>query len=188
MNTPSKAKACMAGNAAACEQLLRAHGLLHYVTAVWDVRAKPGGALRLPRKAAQGNPLLAVLFARFQEGARLLHGLGEPEQTCVHVLKRFLCTRSTQWQCFGEVSSAASGTFRVAVCLPKLHVLIAGSLAFQIPGHAAQACWGHGACLQLPACLTPGKPFRVRDARRAGRLRRPGLPDGAPARPPAALW
>ena len=68
---------CVAGNATACEQLLRAHGQLVHVKAVWGVRAKPGGALRLPRKAAQGNPLLAVLFARFQEGARLLHGLGE---------------------------------------------------------------------------------------------------------------
>lgn len=44
---------------------------------VWGVRLKPGGELRLPRKAAEGNPLLAVLFARFQEGARLLYGLGE---------------------------------------------------------------------------------------------------------------
>ena len=65
------------GNAAASARLLEEHGQLEHVTKVWGVRPKPGGELRLPRKAAAGNPLLAVLFARFQEGARLLYGLGE---------------------------------------------------------------------------------------------------------------
>ncbi|KAK9837237.1 hypothetical protein WJX81_000930 [Elliptochloris bilobata] len=64
------------GNAMACERLLCVRGQLDFAREVWGVRAKPGGALRLPCKAAEANPLLAVLFARFQEGARLLHGLG----------------------------------------------------------------------------------------------------------------
>ena len=80
MRGRATSSACGAGNAAACEQLLRAHGLLDHAAAVWGARVKPGGGLRLPRKTTQGNPLLAVLFARFQEGARLLHGLGALEQ------------------------------------------------------------------------------------------------------------
>lgn len=65
------------GNAAASKRLLEEYGQLEHVMKVWGVRLKPGGELRLARKAAEGNPLLAVLFARFQEGARLLYGLGE---------------------------------------------------------------------------------------------------------------
>ncbi len=66
-----------AGNAAAAAQLLQAHGLAQHVAEVWGLRRRPGGPLRLPRMAARANPLLAVLVSRFQEGAQLLHALGE---------------------------------------------------------------------------------------------------------------
>ena len=44
---------------------------------VWGIR-KAAGGLELPEHAAQENPLLAVLWARFQESCRLLHASGEP--------------------------------------------------------------------------------------------------------------
>ncbi len=71
------ARSQRAGNAAAAAQLLQAHGLAQHVAEVWGLRRRPGGPLRLPRTAARANPLLAVLVSRFQEGARLLHALGE---------------------------------------------------------------------------------------------------------------
>jgi len=71
------ARSQRAGNAAAAAQLLQAHGLAQHVAEVWGLRRRPGGPLRLPRMAARANPLLAVLVSRFQEGARLLHALGE---------------------------------------------------------------------------------------------------------------
>ena len=42
---------------------------------MWGVR-KAGGALELPAQAAADNPLLAVLWARFQESCRLFYASG----------------------------------------------------------------------------------------------------------------
>lgn len=44
---------------------------------VWGIR-KGAGGLELPEQAAQDNPLLAVLWARFQESCRLFHASGAP--------------------------------------------------------------------------------------------------------------
>ena len=42
---------------------------------MWGVR-KAGGALELPAQAAADNPLLAVMWARFQESCRLFYASG----------------------------------------------------------------------------------------------------------------
>ena len=69
-----------AGNAAAVKALVRQCPGGHAKAAlrkVWGVR-KAAGGLELPEQTALGNPLLAVLWARFQESCRLFHASGDP--------------------------------------------------------------------------------------------------------------
>ena len=68
----------MAGNAAAVKQLVRERAGSYgkeVLRRVWGVR-KAGGALELPTQAAADNPLLAVMWARFQESCRLFYASG----------------------------------------------------------------------------------------------------------------
>ena len=68
----------MAGNAAAVKQLVRERASSYgkeVLRRVWGVR-KAGGALELPAQAAADNPLLAVMWARFQESCRLFYASG----------------------------------------------------------------------------------------------------------------
>lgn len=90
-----------AGNAAAVKALVRqcqggyAKAVLRKV---WGIR-KAAEGLELPEHTALDNPLLAVLWARFQECCRLFHASGDP---CVFtqslgasalVLRPWLCAR-----------------------------------------------------------------------------------------------
>ncbi|KAK9904746.1 hypothetical protein WJX75_001738 [Coccomyxa subellipsoidea] len=66
------------GNAAACKRLVRERAASvgkHLLRKVWGVR-KVAGQLALPDQAIKDNPLLAVMWARFQEGCRLLYAAG----------------------------------------------------------------------------------------------------------------
>ncbi len=66
-----------AGNAEAVEALLRERAPTLGRRALlqgWDLEPDAAGRLRLPGTVAVGNPLLAVMWARFQEGCRLLAG------------------------------------------------------------------------------------------------------------------
>lgn len=68
-----------AGNPAACQELLQRHPaarqlLLNTWGLVPDAGSSEGCGLHLPDDVASGNPLLAVMWARFQEGCRLLAG------------------------------------------------------------------------------------------------------------------
>ncbi|CAK0783568.1 hypothetical protein CVIRNUC_006767 [Coccomyxa viridis] len=66
------------GNAAAVKQLVRERAGSYgkeVLRRVWGVR-KAGGALELPTQAAADNPLLAVMWARFQESCRLFYASG----------------------------------------------------------------------------------------------------------------
>ena len=68
----------MAGNAAAVKQLVRERAGSYgkeVLRRVWGVR-KAGGALELPAQAAADNPLLAIMWARFQESCRLFYTSG----------------------------------------------------------------------------------------------------------------
>lgn len=71
--------ACVsAGNAAAVKQLVRERAGKYGKTLlqkVWGVR-KDQGALVLPEQAAADNPLLAIMWARFQESCRLSYASG----------------------------------------------------------------------------------------------------------------
>jgi hypothetical protein len=68
-----------AGNSTACHQLLQRYPaarqlLLETWGLVTDEDSPSGCGLRLPDDTATANPLLAVMWARFQEGCRLLAG------------------------------------------------------------------------------------------------------------------
>ena len=66
------------GNAAAVQRLVREQAPTHgkrLLRSVWGVR-KRGHALALPEQAARDNPLLATMWARYQEGCRLLYAAG----------------------------------------------------------------------------------------------------------------
>ncbi|CAL8464285.1 g3820 [Coccomyxa elongata] len=66
------------GNAAACKQLVREGAPdigKQLLRKVWGVR-KVNGDLVLPEDTAAHNPLLAVMWARFQEGCRLFFASG----------------------------------------------------------------------------------------------------------------
>ena len=68
-----------AGNAEAVKRLVREHAPVHgkrLLQRVWGVRKAACGALALPEQTAAGNPLLATMWARFQEGCRLLYAAG----------------------------------------------------------------------------------------------------------------
>ena len=73
-------KCLNAGNAAAVKDLVKqctggyAKAVLRKV---WGIR-KAAGGLELPEQAALDNPLLAVMWARFQEACRLFHASGGP--------------------------------------------------------------------------------------------------------------
>ncbi|EIE18633.1 Clavaminate synthase-like protein [Coccomyxa subellipsoidea C-169] len=66
------------GNAGACKRMVRERAPSEgkqLLRKVWGVR-KVDGQLALPDKATVNNPLLTVMWARFQEGCRLLYASG----------------------------------------------------------------------------------------------------------------
>jgi len=68
-----------AGNAAAVKQLVRDQADNHgkaVLRKVWGIRKGEEG-LELPEQAALENPLLAVMWARFQESCRLYYTSGD---------------------------------------------------------------------------------------------------------------
>ena len=92
-------KSWYAGNAAAVKGLVRqctggyAKDILRKV---WGIRKTTGG-LELPEQAALDNPLLAVMWARFQESCRLFHASGDPTMTHMPlVLISWLCASAAQ--------------------------------------------------------------------------------------------
>ncbi len=91
--------AASAGNAEAVKRLVRERAPAHgkrLLWRVWGVRKAAGGALALPQEAAAENPLLAAMWARFQEGCRLLHASGGPP--CVRVAGRHLQGGCLPWR------------------------------------------------------------------------------------------
>jgi hypothetical protein len=81
-----------AGNSTACHQLLQQHPaarqlLLETWGLVTDTDSPKGCGLRLPDDTATANPLLAVMWARFQEGCRLLAGTLSQQLTIYHPCK-----------------------------------------------------------------------------------------------------
>ena len=65
---------------------------------VWGIRKTTGG-LELPEQAAVDNPLLAVMWARFQESCRLFHASGDPTISYAPRLATLaVCIRSSAGQ------------------------------------------------------------------------------------------
>ena len=80
------------GNAAAVKELVRDRGGNYgknLLRKVWGIR-KNGGTLELPEQAALDNPLLAVMWARFQESCRLFYASGTFPNTKAVIRDRYV--------------------------------------------------------------------------------------------------
>lgn len=69
----------LAGNARASQEVLEglSKGQLEDFVQTWGLKKAASGCWKLPKGIAASNPLLAVMWSRFQEGCRITRGLGE---------------------------------------------------------------------------------------------------------------